>query len=124
MMRRRKSSPGQTDETSEEIEKALAAAEGDGGSIVAAESVASHGTMITVTWGEEVIQPIQYNGFRVGALTLTTPVLPNETVTQAYERVWRMLDKLGRDQFKRKLDGFSERLRDAANRVRSDRGAT
>ena len=77
---------------------------------------------ITVTWGEEVLQPIQYNGFRVGPLTITAPILPGETVLQAYHRLWTMLDKLGREQFDRKLSGWLERVKAAGTAVRASRG--
>lgn len=69
---------------------------------------------IRVTWGEEVHQPIQYNGFRVGAIEVLVDVLPAEDVREVYERTFAWLEELGRDQFRRKLDGFLTRVAEAS----------
>jgi hypothetical protein len=76
------------------------------------------GAVVTVTWGEEVLQPVQYNGFRVGPITVSMPVLSGESIAQAYERVWQIVDGLGQRQFQAKLDGWKARLREAAAEVR------
>lgn len=82
-----------------------------------------HGVrQITVTWGEEVIQPIQYNGFRVGPLSMTVDVLPHETPREAYARVWKLLDDIGQEQFAQKLAGFMQRAKASGQAVRSRAG--
>lgn len=107
---------GQTGSSSE-VDTAIADVLGDEADGAVAEQPMS-GQMITVTWGEEVLQPIQYNGFRIGPITLSTPVKEGETVEQAYSRVWAMLAKLGERQFTDKLDTFKNHLREGAASVR------
>lgn len=82
--------------------------------------VKPHGVKsIRVTWGEEVIQPVQYNGFRIGGLELQIDLLPGESPEMAYERGWAILDRIGRKQFELKLKGFAERLGAAQRGVRN-----
>lgn len=69
---------------------------------------------IRVVWGEEVHQPIQYNGFRVGPIEVLVEVLPGESAAEVYERTYAWLDSLGKDQFRRKVSGFLGRLAEAS----------
>lgn len=71
-------------------------------------------TSIRVVWGEETIHPIQYNGYRVGPLEVTVEVKPGEDPDAVYEKTWAWLDKLGRDQNRRKVEGFLARLAEAS----------
>lgn len=64
---------------------------------------------ITVTWGEENFMPYAYNGYRVGPLSITTEIRPNETYHQAYKRVWDELELIGREMFLQKRNGWAER---------------
>lgn len=90
----------------------------------ASGGVALHGVrQISVTWGEQVIQPIQYNGFRVGPLSMTADVLPHETPREAYARVWRILDDLAREQFDAALQNFIRNAKAAGQAVRSRAGS-
>lgn len=73
---------------------------------------------ITVVWGEEHHQPVQYNGFRIGGLHLVADVRPTETVEEAHDRLFAMLDELGRKQFEQKLAGFLDRARQGAAAAR------
>lgn len=69
---------------------------------------------IRVVWGEEVIQPIQYNGFRVGPIEVLVDVMPGEDAGEVYERTFAWLDQLGKDQFRRKVSGFLGRIAEAS----------
>lgn len=77
---------------------------------------------ITVTWGEEHHQPIQYNGFRIGGITLVADVHPGETVEEAHDRLFEMLEGLGRRQFDAKLQGFLDRAAAGAKAARGNVG--
>jgi hypothetical protein len=50
------------------------------------EIVASTPETVTVTWGEELFSPVQYNSCRVGPFSFTTPVRVGETAGQALLR--------------------------------------
>lgn len=71
-----------------------------------------------VVVGEEVFQPIQFNGFRVGACELEVEVPPNEDVAVVYARVRDALEAMQRNQFERKLEAWAERVEEAAGHVR------
>jgi hypothetical protein len=77
------------------------------------------GSMIVVTWGEELHAPIQFNSFRIGGLTLQIPIREGETARDAYARAWVQLEALGEEQFEEKLKGFMQRARRASDAVRS-----
>lgn len=82
-----------------------------------AKVVGSVGGSLTVTWGEETIQPIQFNGLRFGGLSLTVPLRPGDNIAEAYRQAWELLDQLGREQFEAKLAGWKERVRAARAEV-------
>lgn len=46
------------------------------------------GEEVTVTYGEQVFSPVQYNSFRVGPMTTTTRVRPGETRADAARRAF------------------------------------
>lgn len=73
---------------------------------------------ITVTWGEEHIQPIQFNGFKFGGISVVADVHPAETVREAHDRIFALLEELGQKQFEAKLTGFLERAKQASQVVR------
>ena len=53
---------------------------------------AEPGTSVDVTWGEELFQPVEYNGLRVGPFRATTVVRSGETVAAATYRLWLELN--------------------------------
>ena len=73
----------------------------------------TQGGQISVTWGEEVLQPVQFNGFRVGPISMTAPILPGETPREAYERVWNALNELAEKQFVAKAKTFGDHFAQA-----------
>ena len=77
------------------------------------------GSMLVVTWGEELYAPIQFNSFRIGGLTLQMPIREGETARDAYARAWMQLEALCAEQFEKKLEGFMQRARRASDAVRS-----
>lgn len=86
----------------------------------AAQAAAPQGVKtIRVCWGEEVLQPVQYNGVRVGPLEVLVEVQPGEDPSEVYERTWAWLDALGREQYERKMTGFLGRLKDASQKARA-----
>lgn len=76
---------------------------------------------LTVTWGEETHNPIQYHTVKVGGLTATVVPAAGESVQQAARRAWEVLDEIAREQFNEKLDGFFGRAREAAQRAKGHR---
>ena len=66
---------------------------------------------LTVTWGEETFQPVQFHGFRVGPLTATAKVSEGQSIAAVYRELWLELDALGRAQFKEKLAGMLDRIK-------------
>ena len=72
---------------------------------------------LTVVWAEENFQPVQYNGFRVGPLSLEIHVQAGESIEAAYQVAWAMLDQLARKQFSEKLDAYLDRLQQMGERV-------
>lgn len=73
---------------------------------------------ISVTWGEELYAPVQYNSFRNGAMTIELDVVPPETVEQAHERALGILRGLSKKQFAAQRDAFLENYRDATAKAR------
>jgi hypothetical protein len=78
---------------------------------------------ISVTWGEESLAPIQYNTVRYGGITMEVDVPDGADPEQVYLQTWELLDKLGKQQFLRKLDGFLERAKTAGAEVKKQRGS-
>jgi hypothetical protein len=50
------------------------------------------GTIVDATWGEECLQPLQFNTFRVGPFKASTVVRSGETIATAMLRLHRELD--------------------------------
>jgi hypothetical protein len=65
---------------------------------------------VTVTWGEEVYSPVQYNSFRLGPYSMTTAVRPGETRAQAFERAYDDLERLAAASFAKKREAFFKNL--------------
>lgn len=70
------------------------------------------GAEVTVTWGKEYFQLIQFNGFDVGPISLTTRVREGETVGQAVARAAAALETAAQAEYQRKSRGHVARLRD------------
>ena len=54
-------------------------------------NVAGDGTTVTVEWGKEYFQAVQYNGFDVGPFKASTRVREGETIAMATVRLHREL---------------------------------
>lgn len=63
---------------------------------------------ITLVWSEENFLVHPYQGFRVGPITVTTELRPNETYLQAYERIWPQLEIIADKMFLAKRNKFAE----------------
>lgn len=74
------------------------------------------GTEIVVTWGEEVLSPVQYNSFRIGGHSITVIVQEGESALEAWKRGWAILQEAADIQFRDKLKGFQQRLDTAKGR--------
>lgn len=71
-----------------------------------------------VVWGEEVHQPIQFNGFRVGAIEAEVELPPGADPAKVYDAVWNKLAELGQQQFDKKMQAWAERMEQAGEFVR------
>lgn len=89
---------------------AVAEATGETPSVPPPEMEPTPGDQITVTWGEEVFSPVQYNSFRIGGHSITVTIKPGETALAAWKRGWDMLERAADIQFQDKLDGFRRRM--------------
>ena len=69
---------------------------------------------VTVTWGKELIAPVQYNNFEVGPFTVTTAIRADETPEAAMARAQAWLDAHARKVYSAKLALFREHFAGAA----------
>lgn len=77
------------------------------------EDVSVDELTLSVTWGEEVYQPVQFHTFRVGPITASAKVAEGQSIAGVYRQLWAELDRLGRAQFEEKLAGALERIKRA-----------
>lgn len=77
---------------------------------------------LTISRGEEVYGPIQYQSFRVGGGTVTVTV-DEEDVDREVEKWSQMLARAARKRFDEQLREHLERVRVAASAARSRAGA-
>jgi hypothetical protein len=78
-------------------------------------------TSITVTWGEEYIQPLQFNGFKFGGISMTLEVPPGVQPEHVHVEAWNRLNKMAEFEFTTKLAGYIERLKEAHEHVAASR---
>ncbi len=72
-----------------------------------------------VTWGDETIQPVQYNVFHTGAIEVEVDLLPGEDPAVVHAQTYHLLEQLGTRQYHLKRDAFLARMLDTAQAVRS-----
>ncbi len=72
-----------------------------------------------VTWGDETIQPVQYNVFHTGAIEVEVELMPGEDPTLVHAQTYELLERLGTMQYRLKRDAFLARLADTAQTVRT-----
>lgn len=72
---------------------------------------------LTVVWGEETFQPIQFHGFRVGPLSMTVFIAPGSDMQVVYRQVWNRLDALAHEQFGEKMAAYLDRVKELAVEV-------
>ena len=70
-------------------------------------------TSITVEWGSETHQPIQYNGFQSGAISMVIEVPPGIPAKRAHAWALVQLKSMGKTQFNEKLDEWQANNRTA-----------
>jgi hypothetical protein len=73
-------------------------------------------TTVTVTWGEQLIAPIQFNNFKIGPFSMTTEIRPGESEEQAMARAYAACAAFARSTYKEKFAAFKEAYQ-AANAV-------
>lgn len=73
---------------------------------------------IRVKWGDETIQPVQFNGLHVGEIEVESSILPGETLEEAHARIFEVLERIGQKQFETKLKGFVTRMSTAQRAAR------
>jgi len=76
---------------------------------------------LTVTWGDEYIQPIQFNGFHTGTLEIVVDVPEGGDATALYNQAFEFLAELGQQQFQRKCAAYLAHLKEAATATRNAR---
>lgn len=65
---------------------------------------------LTVHYPEELYAPVQYHSFRVGGHSVTITPRAGESVAQAFERGYKLLEELADKEFQHRLAKFRERL--------------
>ena len=65
---------------------------------------------MTVSWGEETYQPIQFHGFRVGPLSMTLDIPAGCDLDSFARDAFKRLEKMGNEQFSRKLRDYLDRV--------------
>jgi hypothetical protein len=73
---------------------------------------------VTVTWGKQLIAPVQYNNFEVGPFVMTSEVRPGEKPSEAMTRVYAVLEGFARESYKTKIAAFREAFAAANQAVR------
>lgn len=73
---------------------------------------------LTVTWGRQHVQPVQYQGMDVGPFSLTLRLREGETLQQAYNRGMARLEEMARRDYEHRLPKFIDRIRDAVSQAR------
>ncbi len=71
------------------------------------------GTVLTVTWGKEHVQPLRFQGMDIGPFTMAVMVLDNETPLQAKRRAMVHLNVMAEEEAEEKMPRFIERCRKA-----------
>ena len=69
------------------------AAEQSAGEEAFAAAAGDEGQRVEVTWGDELFQPVKFNGMRVGPFTASTLVRRGESVAHATVRLHREIQK-------------------------------
>ena len=72
-----------------------------------------------VMWGDETIQPVQYNVFHTGTVEMEVMLRPGDDPAQVHAMVYEELERLGAEQYRLKRDAFLARLADTAQTVRA-----
>lgn len=76
-------------------------------------------TQLTVTWGREHFQPIQFHGFDVGPFEAVVTVQAGETVEQAFGRAQARLRELAEAEWPAKLEAYLDRIRQLGARMKA-----
>ena len=84
--------------------------------------LAEVGDTVTVTWGEEMFSPVQYNNFRVGPFMATTKIRVGETAFTASRRALFELSKLAEVEFETKATAYLQRLATVGKKALATRG--
>ena len=77
---------------------------------------------IVVTWGEEVLQPLQYHTMRLGPFSAVVELAPGDDPKQKAREAWVVLDGIAREEFSRKLAGYLGRIRETAAETSKQKG--
>jgi hypothetical protein len=78
--------------------------------------------VLTVTLAAEKYAPIQYQSFDVGPFVVQMVVRPEESISDAYERVMVELRALAAKEFAERLAEHLARVRTAASTARGGMG--
>jgi hypothetical protein len=76
---------------------------------------------LTVTWGREHVQPVQFCGLDLGPFSMTVRVRAGETTQAAASRAFSALDVIAEAEYRRKLPQFLARVREAGLAARDTR---
>jgi hypothetical protein len=77
--------------------------------------VAAAGERVEVTWGDELFQPVKFNGIRVGPFTASTIVRPGESIAAATVRLHREIAAAAQQIFEEKSRAYLVNLAQIAS---------
>jgi exopolyphosphatase/pppGpp-phosphohydrolase len=73
------------------------------------ETEASKEILLTVTWGKEVLQPLQFHSIEIGPFQITRKTTKGESVNAAAEWYDEM-ERWAEEQFQKKVAQFKKRV--------------
>lgn len=74
------------------------------------EREANKEILLTVTWGKEVLQPLQYHSIEIGPFQITRKTTKGEAAKAAADW-YEEMDEMAEDHFKRKIARFKDRVK-------------
>ena len=70
-------------------------------------------TSITVEWGTEYHQPVQFNGFNLGAISMAVDVPPDVPASRVHAWAVKQLKAMSKKQFEERLAEYQANNRTA-----------
>lgn len=90
------------------------------GAVTKEERNASEKILLTVSWGKEVMQPLQYHPIEIGPYQMTKYVEHSDAAVTATEMSAEM-ERMAEEEFQRKIEGFISRVKRLREKIRENK---